>query len=51
MNIKNMEELTNAVLDIFPEALIEEEDDGNIVIITNMQEDSKGNIVEFEDKD
>lgn len=49
--MKNMEELMSKVLEIFPEAIFDEEDDGNIVIITNLREDEDGNIVEFEEEE
>lgn len=49
--MKNMDELMNKALELFPEALIEQEDDGNIVIITNLREDEDGNIVEFDEED
>lgn len=49
--MKTMDELMNKALELFPDALVDQEDDGNIVIITNLMEDAEGNIVEFEEED
>ena len=49
--MKNIDELMSKALELFPDALIEEEDDGNIVVITNLRRDADGNIVEFEEEE
>lgn len=49
--MKDINELMSKALKLFPDALIEEEDDGNIVIITNLMRDADGNIVEFEEEE
>ena len=44
----NFNDFMNKMLNAFPQATVEEDNEGQLVIYTNLREDESGNIVEFE---
>jgi hypothetical protein len=47
--IKTFDDMMNAVLAIFPNAQLEEDNYGQIIVYTDLSLDSKDNVVPFED--
>lgn len=48
--MKTVDELVNKMLELFPDGIVEEDDNGELIIYTAMKADESDNLVEMDEE-